>query len=384
MTLEEAFETLGLDPSCSRRELRRAYHQLIKRHKPDRDPVKFRRVRDAYELAKLVLEARDEDAVPSSFPESPVVSEALAQLPPEPVFEDDDPLLDVDPSVVLDALEDGNVARALALVMDERWAKALHSDFTGALVHTTYRVACAVVLTDLGAFAQLEVRYGDVIALSRGDTLVHLRIVADDWAWAKENCDVPTVLRDFVSFVSVATTPQRHALGHALGQWFVRDPRAGLRVLRGLHEARPLVAGFLQSTLDELDAEISSWPAFPLVEDTPATALRRFAWGSSAVALLVGVGVGVVVGLASGVATLGGWLGACVMWLLNNSVRFVFRANTGLQARFVLACLGADEEPVLAAASVPINEALRAEISKDPVLALAYGVGRFVRFDASS
>lgn len=49
-----ALDVLGLaqDPKLARDagQLRRAYLRAIKKHKPERDPEGFRRVRDAYEL----------------------------------------------------------------------------------------------------------------------------------------------------------------------------------------------------------------------------------------------------------------------------------------------------------------------------------------------
>jgi len=47
---ERAFETLGLSPDASARDVRRAYRRAVRDHPPDRDAAQFERVRSAYEL----------------------------------------------------------------------------------------------------------------------------------------------------------------------------------------------------------------------------------------------------------------------------------------------------------------------------------------------
>jgi hypothetical protein len=55
--MESPWEILGLDPqNISLRDLRRAYSQLIKQHRPDRDPEGFRRIHQAYEFLRMFLE----------------------------------------------------------------------------------------------------------------------------------------------------------------------------------------------------------------------------------------------------------------------------------------------------------------------------------------
>src|SRR6185295_12452681 len=43
------WEILGVPPGCPATELKHAYARLVKRHRPDKDPTGFRRIRDAYE-----------------------------------------------------------------------------------------------------------------------------------------------------------------------------------------------------------------------------------------------------------------------------------------------------------------------------------------------
>jgi len=52
MTLEEAFQELAVDRSASADAVRRAYLRLLKAHKPESDPQGFRRLREAFELAR--------------------------------------------------------------------------------------------------------------------------------------------------------------------------------------------------------------------------------------------------------------------------------------------------------------------------------------------
>jgi hypothetical protein len=73
----EAFETLGVSPDVSPRELKRAYRRAAARHAPDRDPDGFRRVRAAYELLSRPQDAWD--ALLSS--EARVPPPRLAPLP---------------------------------------------------------------------------------------------------------------------------------------------------------------------------------------------------------------------------------------------------------------------------------------------------------------
>lgn len=52
MTLDEARTLLGVDATASADEARRAYLKLVKRHRPEQDPLGFQRVREAYDLVR--------------------------------------------------------------------------------------------------------------------------------------------------------------------------------------------------------------------------------------------------------------------------------------------------------------------------------------------
>src|SRR5262245_8160594 len=82
----DPFELLGVGPSATETDLRRAYTRLSRRFKPEHSPEAFRRVREAYEAA---LQHRKWFQVfPTEFPRaddepSPVVVTAR-DAPPEP------------------------------------------------------------------------------------------------------------------------------------------------------------------------------------------------------------------------------------------------------------------------------------------------------------
>jgi len=76
---EEAFETLGLTPDVSPKDIKRAYRRAAVDRPPDRDPDGFRRVREAYELL-----SHPEDALEIIAEESTAVPVPSIKLP-EPV-----------------------------------------------------------------------------------------------------------------------------------------------------------------------------------------------------------------------------------------------------------------------------------------------------------
>jgi hypothetical protein len=87
MDISEAFELLQLDWEASAKEAKRAYLRGVKRHRPERDPEGFARVRAAYERIKLYIES-ERDAPAESQPLSERVAtssrrrEQLASLFP--------------------------------------------------------------------------------------------------------------------------------------------------------------------------------------------------------------------------------------------------------------------------------------------------------------
>ena len=52
----DPFRLLGVARGASERELRKAYHALIRKFKPEHAPEAFRRIRDAYEMAQKLAD----------------------------------------------------------------------------------------------------------------------------------------------------------------------------------------------------------------------------------------------------------------------------------------------------------------------------------------
>ena len=65
MTLADAIYELGIEPSATPDEARRAYLRGIKTRKPETDPEGFRRLREAYELVAGALSNPAEETTPS-------------------------------------------------------------------------------------------------------------------------------------------------------------------------------------------------------------------------------------------------------------------------------------------------------------------------------
>ncbi len=84
MTLDEAFELLGVGRDSEPDDRRRAYLRLLKKHKPETDPEGFRRLREAYELAahapQLFVEALPE----TNGPPIPMLERLVVPPPKSP------------------------------------------------------------------------------------------------------------------------------------------------------------------------------------------------------------------------------------------------------------------------------------------------------------
>jgi curved DNA-binding protein CbpA len=101
MDLTPHYETLGLSPGASLEEVRRAYLKLVRRYPPEHNPVRFARIKEAYEQIRSLGYRLEHIARQKEFDLSAVFSQAerVDQLPPPPVappplrFEDWKPLL---------------------------------------------------------------------------------------------------------------------------------------------------------------------------------------------------------------------------------------------------------------------------------------------------
>jgi hypothetical protein len=67
----DPFELLGVSRNVNLTELRRAYTRLIRLYKPEHEPQKFRRIRDAYEALERVARAQAPTVPPEPLPQPP-------------------------------------------------------------------------------------------------------------------------------------------------------------------------------------------------------------------------------------------------------------------------------------------------------------------------
>ena len=96
---EDPFALLGVNASADRREVRRAYAQLIRVYKPEHFPEQFRRIREAYELLEQRLSwmetnrAAAADASPAEAVSGAAAGDLLADGPAASVNEPSDPMM---------------------------------------------------------------------------------------------------------------------------------------------------------------------------------------------------------------------------------------------------------------------------------------------------
>lgn len=151
MSLEEAMALLGVTEDSDAKAIKRAYHKLLKRHKPDTDPGGFQRLRAAFTRMNDSLCEREVFVSPHRL--EPVEQPTAPAPAPAP---------EVDPEVVREALVSGDVETALALVMDDRWAHAMLDDEDGELAWITQHVSKVTVLANRTGYDALTKRYPEL------------------------------------------------------------------------------------------------------------------------------------------------------------------------------------------------------------------------------
>lgn len=75
------WQVLGIPYGSPRSVVKEAYARLLKEHRPDRDPVGFRRIRDAYELLRDVPEQVEHEAWEEEEPTTPTFAAEPAPYP---------------------------------------------------------------------------------------------------------------------------------------------------------------------------------------------------------------------------------------------------------------------------------------------------------------
>lgn len=74
---EKYYRELGLEPGASEKEIKRAYFKLVRQFSPEKDPERFRQIREAYEG----LQAASEETGPSfAEPSDPFAKKMLEQI----------------------------------------------------------------------------------------------------------------------------------------------------------------------------------------------------------------------------------------------------------------------------------------------------------------
>jgi len=355
MSPDDAFEVLGLQPDADTKAIKRAYHKLLKRHKPDRDPDGFRRLREAFEVATAhaAMEASESE--------------------PQPPLET--PHAEVDPAVVHGALERGELQWAHTLVMDPRWADAMLDEHTGDLAWTTRCVGLRVILVHRPAFDALAAKYPTVF---RNDDphLAYLLRVSAEWQRLVAHEPFPPELAAFVATLD-ADEAERRLSAQALGAWFQRHAAEGLRVLQRVWRRSPDLAAVLEGAAEEFAVELDAMDAGQL--GSPMRALRP---------MTLSVTVGSIVS-AVGLMVFGGF-GDDPVWALvfrvlaplvlvaafHYAEAELYAGLDGLRRRYLMACVRMGIEPMVGASMLRGHPLLRRAIEEDGVLTLACRVGR--------
>lgn len=78
------WEILGIDHSATRKEVKKAYGKLIRKYRPDDDPVGFQQAREAYEVALTYLKANQDHAALQSDTNPVVPLESTSLMPKAP------------------------------------------------------------------------------------------------------------------------------------------------------------------------------------------------------------------------------------------------------------------------------------------------------------
>ena len=80
MDFQTALQALGLAEAPDRDRLDRTYAELVKRYRPDRDPARFREIREAYETLRGSLPGSPGSSVPPEEGRSPSRPELADRL----------------------------------------------------------------------------------------------------------------------------------------------------------------------------------------------------------------------------------------------------------------------------------------------------------------
>jgi curved DNA-binding protein CbpA len=71
---ENPYQVMGLAPTATEQEIRRAYFRLVREHPPERDPDQFKRIRAAYEILRDPARRAEWDLFVAVQPPNPLPS----------------------------------------------------------------------------------------------------------------------------------------------------------------------------------------------------------------------------------------------------------------------------------------------------------------------
>lgn len=355
MTKHEAFEVLGLPADAQAAAVKRAYHQRLKQHKPDRDPEGFQRIRRAFEVAS------DFAAVELVMP-SPETQGPFRQT-------------EVDVDGVLALVERGEFGGARARVTDQRWVRALLDDPDGRVAAVIRRVGIASIISDRAEFDELAERFPEVFE-GQDPTLPLLLVVSEELAAFKDAHPADPALTEFLTRAAVTHEPeQRLALARDLASWFWRDRAVSQDQLTRLWTHTLHLGPFLRMLVDsyahQLDGADFPLPLQPM--PTPRKALTRTAAWLPLIGIAVAVGLGIAIAqnmwlrAFTAVAVLTG------AWIQEGRPFHLARTRR----LFLDACLAHAITP--GEAADPLHPLLRRSIHADEMLEIFYRVGQLGR-----
>mgnify|MGYP000138228956 CR=1 FL=1 len=356
MDVDTALGVLGLEPDADARAIKRAYHKLLKRHKPDSDPEGFRRLREAYEC---------------------LTDDAPRSTPPDPQWTSPRPVTQrtLNAVAVHHALDEGRFADAHAMVIDARWADALLDDADGSYAEATYRMGLAAILDHRPAYEAIAAAYPDCFS-PNDRRLQVLLAVGREWEHLRSTARLPPQFHAFVAKSFIVDPQPRIALARGLARWFWNDRASAMRGILTLLTQYPSVASVLYDEVRALDDAISPDMPLPLPpQPTPAARLRVPTLWTPLVlvvaALLIAVFSEGNVAARTFIPVLlvGGGLGLIGRPLSNASFR----------ARLLSSCLAHDQPPATLGTNLGPFRLLREGLQNDALLEYGFRIGRLGR-----
>lgn len=284
-------------------------------------------------------------------------------------------------AAVHEALNRGDIPGARALVMHDDWPAGLKADSTGDGADATYRVACALVLSDWDAYRGVRKRFTKICDPT-SERLKKLLEVADRWWVLRRLDEFPQPLIDFAILVPISFRERQLEVARELAAWYWADPAAAIALFRRIDKSSVDIVPFIVDIARSFEGDLSkSATTLPLTErKTPTRVLLPLL--VPVVALAAASVVAAALLLPDRAApTLGqqarDLLAAPIAILFVGTGLFILLH--GLQARYLQACLGADVEPGSDPALSWMNPLLQDIARRNGTLRLGYWVGRLGR-----